>query len=632
MDKSSFDTMVAKVERESAAAPGVYRFKVAMLALLGLGVLATVIGFAGLGLFAIVGMAAFVALSGASAAILVLKLGKLLILLAWPLWLLVKSSLSALFVRFPPPQGIEIKPSQAPALFDAMANMRRRMKGPRFHHVLVTDDVNAAVVQRPMFGLFGWPRNYLILGLPLLESLSPQEALAVVAHEYGHLAGSHSRFSAYIYRLRNSWGTVQGLSERWQGWTGKPLQKLVGWYAPYFNAYTFVLARSNEYQADAASAELVGAPVAASALKRVHLASAQRDRFMKQVIDGVAEQSQPPFDLAIRWSEQARQAADQKDASDWLRDALARQPESFDTHPALSQRLQALLREPRSVEALPAAFAGPSAADAWLGSHATALRRQVQDTWRQSVTEPWAQRHQELQVQKQRLHTLQMQAERSDGEQLELIRLRKQLEAGYDALPDLIAFNEAHADKALALFFEADLRLSHDDDAGLGLLERVITLDPEATKPACELAFGFLKQRGDTPGAEAWGERWRQRDRLEAQRAHELEQLDVKHELRNPQDLSAEVRHLARQHVRSLGTVVSKAHLARRVLPSDPGVATYVLVLELGWWARLRKQHTKVIEQLAAKEWPMHVMICTVHGAYAEMKKKVAPLKLASLL
>ena len=27
---------------------------------------------------------------------------------------------------------------------------------------------------------------------------------------------------------------------------------MIRWYAPYFNAYTFVLARADEYQADAA--------------------------------------------------------------------------------------------------------------------------------------------------------------------------------------------------------------------------------------------------------------------------------------------------------------------------------------------------------------------------------------------
>ena len=82
------------------------------------------------------------------------------------------------------------------------------MRGPRFHQVLVVDDVNAAISQRPAFGLIGWPRNYLLLGRPLLECVPPAEALAIVAHEYGHLAGAHGHFSAFIYRLRHTWGTV----------------------------------------------------------------------------------------------------------------------------------------------------------------------------------------------------------------------------------------------------------------------------------------------------------------------------------------------------------------------------------------------------------------------------------------
>ena len=75
-----------------------------------------------------------------------------------------------------------------PTLFAALDGMRQQLKGPRFHHVLLVGDLNAGVIQRPRLGVFGWPSNYLLLGLPLLEALSPQEALAVVAHEYGHLA------------------------------------------------------------------------------------------------------------------------------------------------------------------------------------------------------------------------------------------------------------------------------------------------------------------------------------------------------------------------------------------------------------------------------------------------------------
>jgi hypothetical protein len=51
----------------------------------------------------------------------------------------------------------------------------------------------------------------------------------VVAHEYGHLAGSHSRFAAFIYRLRLAWVVVQQISAEWQGWISRPLQRIVQW-------------------------------------------------------------------------------------------------------------------------------------------------------------------------------------------------------------------------------------------------------------------------------------------------------------------------------------------------------------------------------------------------------------------
>jgi hypothetical protein len=39
-------------------------------------------------------------------------------------------------------KSIELDRRQAPALFTALADMRRRMHGPRFHHVLITDELN----------------------------------------------------------------------------------------------------------------------------------------------------------------------------------------------------------------------------------------------------------------------------------------------------------------------------------------------------------------------------------------------------------------------------------------------------------------------------------------------------------
>ena len=359
VDIDRFKQLVHRLEHESETAPGLYRMKVAALTLLGFGILALLLGSIGFGLVLLIGGAAAIALSGGMALLLLLKFGKLLFLLVIPLWYLVKSAVQALFVRLPAPQGREIHRAEAPALFAAIDRMQQRMKGPRVHHVLIVDDMNAGVVQQPAFGLVGWPRNYLLLGLPVLESMPADEALAVVAHEYGHLAGSHGHFSAFIYRLRHTWGTVQAHVDHVQGWLGRLVAPLVRWYAPYFNAYTFVLARADEYQADAASAELVGTANAVHALKRFNLITPRHQRFMQQTFDRIDRDPTPPQDLMLRWASLASEALPEEDARRWLVDALDHEGHFTDSHPTLRARLSALsqtgddaLREPPPLRVL----------------------------------------------------------------------------------------------------------------------------------------------------------------------------------------------------------------------------------------------------------------------------------------
>ncbi len=624
MDAERFAQMVGRLERESTEHPRSYAIKVAALALLGFGILALVLGVAGLGLLLLVaGVAVATLLTGGKALLLLLKLGKLLLLLAIPLWFLLKNSLRALFVRLPPPEGLELTAAQAPALFAAIDDMRRRLGGPKVHHVLLIDQINAAMVQRPLFGLIGFPRNYLLLGLPLLDSMSPDEAMAVVAHEYGHLAGSHSRFGAFIYRLRLSWGTIQHHAEQWQGFAGRGLQRLIGWYAPYFNAYTFVLARANEYQADRASVDLVGAQAAADALKRVNLASPRYDSFLNQTLDRIPDQPQPPRDLLARWAAEAGTELATDNAQRWLSQALARETSLADTHPALAARLAALPGQAEAMQAQPRPRQGPSAAEAWLGAQLPKLHEHFQTAWAERVTQPWGERHGEIQARRSRLAALRAQAERSPDDELERLQLQVQLEPETDWREALAGYNAQHPDRAAALYLEGVLRLDKDDEDGLALLERAMALDADAIKPACERAFSFFKQRGDDTRAESFAERWRQRDAFDTRRQQEASRLSTQHLVR-PHGLDADALATVQQ---LLGRVdrdgIDAAYLVRRELPSDPSAHTYVLGLRLTWWARQRNRQQDIVNRLARLEWPIHVMVCTLDGEYGDYGEKL---------
>lgn len=619
MDTHRFESMVARLERESAEAPAHYQVKVALLALLGLLILLLVLGVAGSGLLLLAGAAIALLFNGASAWLLLLKLGKLLFLLAVPLWLLVQSSLRALFVRLPKPEGHEIHREDAPVLFAALDRMRQQMRGPRFHHVLLTDEMNAAVVQRPAFGLIGWPRNYLLLGLPLLESLSEAEALAVVAHEYGHLAGSHGRFAAFIYRLRLSWATIQAIAAQWQGWIGRLLQWPVRWYVPYFNAYTFVLARTNEYQADQASADLVGADTAASALKRVNIEGPRYQQFLGDTFARMTHDAQPPRDLAAQWSLAAATEVPAPRMQRWLSQAMHRRAHAMDTHPPLAERLRAL-GGGDAVLSEPPPLAGPRAAESWLGAAAPHWRQQLADHWYSQVREPWTQRHAELKRKRIDLDALLALPDLTNEQWLERIQLQQLLDTDFDAVGAYAAFNAANPGHALALYGEGAARLKADDEAGIALLEQVMALDASATAPACELIYGALQERGDAR-ADGYLQRWQRRVELEEALAQQAQHLDPRHELVAPQ-LDPAQQATVQAILRSAGQGVKHVYLTRRVLPADPTHPSYLLVVELTWWARLRNQRDKVLQALADHEWPVPLLLVAGQGQHRALLPK----------
>src|SRR5690606_34102830 len=147
-----------------------------------------------------------------------------------------------------PPEGRPVTPAEAPKLFSTLAKLRKQLGGPAIHHVLIDGRFNAAIMQRPRWGLFGRHTNYLILGLPYLLGVPPKEVLATIAHEYGHLCGNHGKLGAWVYRQRR---TFDALADKVQqgadgNWALAGMAALLRKCMPYYDAYTFVLSRQNE--------------------------------------------------------------------------------------------------------------------------------------------------------------------------------------------------------------------------------------------------------------------------------------------------------------------------------------------------------------------------------------------------
>lgn len=177
-----------------------------------------------------------------------------------------------LFCRVPQPDGVRLERGSAESLYRTIDRVARHLGGVRIHRIHITGDMNAAIMQRPRWGLVGPMRTYLQLGLPLVHSVSGRQLYAILAHECGHLVMQRKGLQAWGYHLR-SWAfrVMERLVE------GLPF--LPGSLHGRFNAFAVTaarLSRLEEFEADWAAARIVGAPLVAQTLVEVSL----RERFL----------------------------------------------------------------------------------------------------------------------------------------------------------------------------------------------------------------------------------------------------------------------------------------------------------------------------------------------------------------
>lgn len=415
MERADFIHLVRLSEHASAEDSAAYRRSVA--------------GFAALGYLWVLGcfVVAVAMLVGATYSLTHgrIKAGHLMLLLSggYLLW----SSLRALWLRLDAPQGAVLTAADAPALFEALARIRKKTKGPAIDHVLLDSSFNASITQLPRYGLFGGATNYLTIGLPLLLALDRARFLAVMAHEYGHLRGGHGQFAAWIYRTRLSWMKLEHGMRNDEGVFAAVTQSFLRWYFPRFVAKTFALARQDEYEADRIAGKLLGNEVAGAALTEIAIkGSWLRTEFWPLHWSSAIRSPQPVGPFAAMHALLAR-PVDNDFARDALRQSLKQLSDVDDTHPVLRDRLEAL-----EVGAqLPSWSTRP--AIELLGASAAKWQAHFDKAWCRDNATDWKLHHAYLQRVQARIDVLKASVRSNNADEMvQLGNLQRRLEAKAD--------------------------------------------------------------------------------------------------------------------------------------------------------------------------------------------------------
>jgi Zn-dependent protease with chaperone function len=570
--QDEFESLVKRLEQDATADPVRYRRTLGALALLGY-------SYIGIVVVALVGGTALVcwlAIKNALALLLLKNVG-------WALVVLVYLVIRALWIKLEPPRGRPLSPLTCPRLFELIETVRKRAGAPPIAQVLLTNEFNASVVQMPRLGVFGGSRDLLLLGLPLMQALSAAELEAVIAHEFGHLSGAHGRFGAWIYRLRAGWTRLLDALTQEQHWGAAIFKRFFDWYAPLFNAYSFVQARQQEYEADRVSVEAVGASTAASALLRVNVQSDfLGEKFWPAVFKRAETDPVPALSPFAMLGRAFTQSNGDPAARSWLSRSLTRRTGYDDTHPCLTDRLTAMGVAPFVPDPI-----ATNAADALLGSASEVLQRQMDDHWRAEIRGWWGERHQFVSNARARLADLERQREGatlSETDLWERAQLTEDIVSTDRALvayDDVLSRNPRHVG---ALLRRGMILLERDDDAGVALLESARTLDERAEQSACAALAAFHRRRGNDAEARVFELRyWAFEDRSQLAR-RERESVRTRDSFMG-HGLEAEaIRQLADELARIPG--LRSAMLVRKRVIHDPGSDLFVLGLcsEVPWW------------------------------------------------
>jgi heat shock protein HtpX len=207
-------------------------------------------------------------------------------------------------------------------------------------NVYLEPDVNAAVFQRG--GLLGFGgKRVMLVGLPLLDTLTVSQLRAVIAHEFGHFDAGDTRLGPWFYRTHDALErTVIALHQAESIW-----RKPFTWYLDFFLRRTAALKRRQEFLADELAARLAGRGAAISGLEAVSKAAPAFHAYWSSEAVPVLESGhRAPLLEGFR---RFRDASIVVDATDQiLEDERKAEADPYNTHPSLGERIAALERLP----------------------------------------------------------------------------------------------------------------------------------------------------------------------------------------------------------------------------------------------------------------------------------------------
>lgn len=407
--------------------------------------------------------------------------GLIAVFIGLPLIRTTFSAARACLVRIRAPEGPSLARSEVSALYDLVEHIRRAIGAPPIDGITLTGGFSArAAIDTPAWRLRR--RRTLVLGFPVLATLSLPELRAVIAHEVAHFSSAYDGFAAWVYRTRASWLALRTTLDRRMA-TPIYVYWLLHWYVPRLNAAAAAVSRRHELVADRVAAKVAGGRAAADALVAFECGARFADDTHWPAIrisHRTASEPPRPYSQMLTWN--ARPTS-----MDVVESLFERDTEPGDTHPSLRERL---VRFDEPVR-IPPPIA-KSAGHELLGPELERLARRLDEGWMLQNGASWHQDRAEYLERTATLERLAAIETPTPDELFERAGLVETLHGPNHALPIYqSAAEQGHAAAGLAA---GRVLLDRMDPAGTALVEAAMDRDERFVAEGCRILAAYYME------------------------------------------------------------------------------------------------------------------------------------------
>jgi Zn-dependent protease with chaperone function len=368
-------------------------------------------------------------------------------------------------------------------MYNFINDIRQKAKCPPIDTIMIDFDFNAFITEIPQIGMIGWNKRYLVIGFPLMLTLSVNELAAVVAHECAHLSNADGKTGVNIYRARNLWSRISDELKKVHKDRSFLIRVFMHRYIIALNNYYYKISKQQEYEADRTAALVTSKEAVASSLLRLNLYDTYLDAaFWNEVRQLNMNDEIIPDNIYLRLEKASLQCLPDDFYAHFIDDILKYRSLPGDTHPSYIERIESLCAELPIIKAIQensirTIFQAKSDNVIGLCSRA----------WGQQVKDRWSEHYNQAQKARDRLADLKCAFKENSLDlsgRLEMIELIEQIQGIDDAITNLSEMKNDSPDCSEIDYNLGRLLLYKNDKDGIRLLEEVIKKDFQLI-PAC---------------------------------------------------------------------------------------------------------------------------------------------------